>query len=223
MVATAQTAAFFDMDRTLLSESSTLLWIRYMRARGELPVSYILRFLGAMVRYQLGQLDMVEMTRRLAKDLAGEPEAQRATSTRRWVAEQVVNFVAPEGLRWLEAHRRRGDRVAMITASPEYTANALADHLAIPHEDVMATRFEVRNGRFTGRMIEPMVIGPGKLLAAQEYAVQNGIDLATSYFYTDSIADLPLLDAVGHPIAVNPDKPLLKLAEARGWDIVRFY
>ena len=83
MVAAMRTAAFFDMDRTLLSESSTLLWIRYMRERGELPVSYILRFVGAMVRYQLGQLDMVEMTRRLAKDLAGEQEAQRATSTRR--------------------------------------------------------------------------------------------------------------------------------------------
>ena len=223
MVASPRTAAFFDMDRTLLSESSTLLWIRYMRERGELPVSYVLRFVGAMVRYQLGQLDMVEMTRRLAKDLAGESEIQRAASTRRWVADQVVNFVAPEGRRWLDAHRKRGDRVAMITASPAYTADALAEHLAIPVEDVMATRFEVRNGRFTGRMIEPMVIGEGKLSAAQEYAARNGIDLASSYFYTDSIADLALLEKVGYPVAVNPDRPLLKVAEARGWDVVRFY
>lgn len=217
------TAAFFDMDRTLLSDSSTLLWIRYMRERGELPLNYILRFVGAMVRYQLGQLDMVEMTRRLAKDLAGESEAQRAMSTRRWVAEQVVNFVAPEAQRWLDAHRKRGHRVAMITASPAYTATALAEFLEIPDEDVMATRFEVRNGRFTGLMLEPMVIGPGKLAAAQAYAARHDIDLGASFFYTDSIADLALLEQVGHPVAVNPDRPLLKLAEERGWDIVRFY
>ncbi len=111
----------------------------------------------------------------------------------------------------------------MITASPAYTANALAEHLAIPDEDVMATRFEVRNGRFTGRMLEPMVIGEGKLAAAQEYATRHSIDLSASFFYTDSIADLPLLEHIGHPVAVNADKPLLKLAEARGWDIVRFY
>lgn len=194
-----------------------------MRERGELPASYALRFLGAMVRYKLGQLDMADLTRRLAKDLAGESEVQRANSTRRWVTEQVVNFVAPEGKRWLDAHRKHGHRVAMITASPAYTATALAEHLAIPEDDVMATRFEVRNGRFTGRMLEPMVIGRGKLTAAQEYAAIHDIDLNASFFYTDSIADLPLLEQVGHPVAVNPDRPLLKLAEERGWDIVRFY
>lgn len=223
MVTTMQTAAFFDMDRTLLSSSSTTLWIKYMRERGELPARDILRFVGALVRYSAGRLDMADLTRRLAKELAGQPESERVSSTRRWVAEQVVNFVAPEGRRWVDAHRKRGHRVALITASPAYTANALAEHLAIPDEDVMATRFEVRNGRFTGRMLEPMVIGEGKLTAAQEYAALHGIDLAASFFYTDSIADLPLLLEVGHPVAVNPDRPLLKLALERGWDIVRFY
>jgi len=135
----------------------------------------------------------------------------------------VVNFVAPEAQRWLDAHRKRGHRVAMITASPAYTATALAEFLEIPDEDVMATRFEVRNGRFTGLMLEPMVIGPGKLAAAQAYAARHDIDLGASFFYTDSIADLALLEQVGHPVAVNPDRPLLKVAEERGWDIVRFY
>lgn len=223
MVGSPLTAAFFDMDRTLLSDSSTLLWVRYMRARGELPALELMRYLGAVIRYSVGQLDMADLTRRLAKELAGQPEIERMSLTRRWVADQVVNFVAPEGRRWLDAHRKRGHRVAMITASPAYTADALAEHLAIPVEDVMATRFEVRNGRFTGRMIEPMVIGEGKLSAAQEYAARNGIDLAASYFYTDSIADLALLEKVGHPVAVNPDRQLLKVAEAHGWHIVRFY
>lgn len=223
MTANVQTAAFFDMDRTLLSESSTTLWVRYMRQRGELPVSFMLRFLGALVRYKLDLLDMADLTRRLAKDLTGQLEAERIDATRRWVADQVVQFVAPEGRRWLAAHRERGHRVALITASPSYTANALADHLSIPGEDVMGTEFEVRNGRFTGRMIEPMVIGEGKLAAAEAYAARHGIDLRASYFYTDSIADKALLEKVGHPVAVNPDRPLRKLAEERGWNIVSFY
>jgi putative phosphoserine phosphatase/1-acylglycerol-3-phosphate O-acyltransferase len=222
-VTATQTAAFFDMDRTLLSASSTALWIKYMRARGELPAREVMRYLGALLRYKLDRLDMVELTRRLAKDLAGQLETERVTSTRGWVAEQVVQFVAPEGRRWLAAHRQRGHRVALITASPAYTASALAEHLSIPVEDVMGTRFEVRNGRFTGKMLEPMVIGEGKLAAAQEYAERHGVDLATSYFYTDSIADRPLLEQVGHPVAVNPDRALKQLAQARGWDVVYFY
>lgn len=211
------------MDRTLLVKSSTTLWIRYMRERGELPAREIVRFLGALLRYKLDQLDMAELTRGLAKELAGQPESERIDTTRRWVAEQVVQFVAPEGRRWLAGHRSRGHRVALITASPSYTATALAEHLDIADEDVMGTGFEVRNGRFTGRMIEPMVIGEGKLAAAQAYAERHQIDLQASYFYTDSIADLPLLEKVGYPVAVNPDRPLLKLAEQRGWDVVYFY
>ena len=90
-------------------------------------------------------------------------------------------------------------------------------------EDVLATRFEVHNGRFTGRMLEPMLYGAGKLSAAAAYARHHGLNLAASFFYTDSISDLPLLENVGHPVAVNPDRSLRRLAETKGWSIVRFY
>lgn len=216
-------AAFFDMDKTLLSGSSAVLLVRYMRKRGELARQDVMRFLSAMLRYKMGRLDMIETTRALVRELAGQSEAERIAHTSQWFREHLIDYVTEEGRRWVEGHRRLGHRVALITASPSYTAEQLAEHLGMANEDVMATRFEVEHGLFTGRMLEPMIYGQGKLEAARAYAQQHGVDLQRSYFYTDSIADLPLLEMVGYPVAVNPDRPLRRLARNRGWSVVRFY
>ncbi|MEI2692793.1 MAG: HAD family hydrolase [Anaerolineae bacterium] len=216
-------AAFFDMDKTLLSASSAVLQVRYMVKRGELARQEVIRFISALLRYKMGRLDMVETTRAIVREMAGQSEAERIDHTRQWFEEHLIDYVTEEGRRWVAAHRRLGHRVAMITASPSYTADQLAEHLGMASEDVMATRFEVARGRFTGRMLEPMIYGQGKLAIAQEYAQRHGVDLGHSYFYTDSIADLPLLEMVGYPVAVNPDRSLHRLAKAKGWSIVRFY
>ncbi len=223
IVATNDVGAFFDMDKTLLSVSSATLWARHMRERGALPLGDLLRIVGALVRYKLGLLDMAETTRRFVLELAGQSEDLHEANTRRWVADQLVNYVAEEGRHWVKSHRRLGHRVAMITASPWYTADPLARALGLAPEDVLATRFEVKNGLFTGRLLEPMLYGAGKLSAAAAYARRHGLNLAASFFYTDSISDLPLLENVGHPVAVNPDRSLRRLAETKGWSIVRFY
>ena len=156
-------------------------------------------------------------------ELAGQSEDLHEANTRRWVAEQLVNYVAEEGRHWVESHRRLGHRVALITASPWYTADPLARALGMAPEDVLATRFEVHNGRFTGRMLEPMLYGAGKLSAAASYARHHWLNLAASFLSTDSISALPLLDNVGHPVAVNPDPSLRRLAETKGFSKHRFY
>lgn len=219
----SEIAAFFDMDKTLLSASSAVLLARYMQKRGELARQDAVRFLRAMLSYKLGRLDMIEATRQIVRELAGHSEADRIAYTRQWFTEHLIDYVTEEGRRWVDGHRRLGHRVALITASPSYTAAQLAEHLGMAEEDVMATRFEVRHGLFTGRMLEPMIYGEGKLEAARTYAAVHHVDLARSYFYTDSIADRPLLDMVGYPVAVNPDRSLRRLAKDRGWAIVRFY
>jgi putative phosphoserine phosphatase/1-acylglycerol-3-phosphate O-acyltransferase len=216
-------AAYFDMDRTLLSDSSSLLWMRYMRQRGELTTRQLFHLAPVLLRYKLGLLDIPALTRSLVADLTGHPEAERVAFTRRWFDEQLVDYVAEEGRRVLETHRQWGHRLVIITASPIYTASPLAEHLQIAPDDVLATRVEVRNGHFTGRVVEPMCYREGKLQWAERHAARHGIELASSYFYTDSIDDLSLLERVGHPIAVNPDKPLQRQAEQRGWPVVRFY
>lgn len=216
-------AAFFDMDRTLLSDSSSFLMIRYLRDRGEISGREILRLLAVLLRYRLGILDIPTLTRRLVADLAGQREADRIAFSQRWFDEQLVYYVAARGREFLERHRQAGHRLALITASPNYTADPLAAYLQISPDDVLATRFEVQDGHFTGRVVEPLCFREGKLYWARRYAAAHGIDLSASYFYTDSIDDLPLLEAVGFPVAVNPDKPLRKLALRRGWPIVQFY
>jgi putative phosphoserine phosphatase/1-acylglycerol-3-phosphate O-acyltransferase len=87
---------------------------------------------------------------------------------------------------------------------------------------VICTRLEVADGRFTGRIVEPICHGRGKLYWARRFCTEKGIDLAGSYFYTDSIRDLPTLEAVGHPRPVNPDRQLLREARQRGWPVQRF-
>lgn len=216
-------AAFFDMDKTLLSASSAVLMARYMRKRGELAWRDAMRALSAMLRYKMGRLDMIETTRQIVSEFAGHSEAERIAYTRQWFQEHLIDYVTEEGRRWVEGHRRLGHRVALITASPNYTAAELAGHLGMGDEDVMATRFEVASGRFTGRLLEPMIYGQGKLDAARAYAAAHAVDLRRSYFYTDSIADLPLLEMVGFPVAVNPDRRLRHTALARGWSVVNFY
>lgn len=216
-------AAFFDMDRTLLSDSSSVLWARYLRERGELSLGDMMGLGLIMLRHRLGMLDMVATTRKLVATLAERAEMEHIALTRLWFRDVVAGYVAAEGRRWLEGHRRLGHRIALITASPNYVADELATYLGLSPQDVLATRFEVRNGLFTGQLVEPMVYGQGKVEAAQAYALRHGLDLAASYFYTDSIVDLPLLNVVGHPVAVNPDPPLRRMAKEQGWPVVRFY
>ena len=216
VAATNEVGAFFDMDKTLLSVSSATLWARH---RVNAASCRWVISCGSSARWcaiSSGSLDMAETTRRFVLELAGQSEDMHEAKTRRWVADQLVNYVAEEGRHWVKSHRRLGHRVALITASPWYTADPLARAFGMAPEDVLATRFEVENGQFTGRMLEPMLYGAGKLSAAAAYARHHGLNLAASFFYTDSISDLPLLENVGHPVAVNPDRSLRRLAETQG-------
>lgn len=215
--------AFFDMDRTLLTESSTLLMVRYMRRRQLLQRREVMWLMWARVRLKLGLADIPTITRQMVQSMAGSPEAEQVAFARRWFQEQLIHYVSEVGRHRVADHRARGHRLAVITGSPVYTADPLAQHLEISSEDVLATRFEVEGGRFTGRLVEPMCYQEGKLAYAQAYANRHGLDLSASYFYTDSIDDLSLLERVGHPVAVNPDSALLKLAQERAWPVVSFY
>jgi len=107
--------------------------------------------------------------------------------------------------------------LVVLSAASVYVVKPLAERLNIP--DYLCTYLEVKDGRFTGRLVEPVCFGPGKLLLAEEFAARNSIDLGQSYFYSDGYEDLPMLERVGHPVAVNPDRRLRRLAERRGWPI----
>jgi HAD superfamily hydrolase (TIGR01490 family) len=140
----------------------------------------------------------------------------------RWFAEDVLAHVTERGRQRLAEHQAQGHILGIVSASTQYAVGPLAAHLGIPGQYV-STHVESQDSRLSGRIVPPLCYGEGKVVWAERFAAKHGADLSASYFYTDSVTDLPLLERVGHPVAVNPDPKLRRLAKQRGWPIEIFY
>lgn len=211
-------AAFFDIDGTLLSVHTAPLYARYLYRMGEARKRDLLRTLFHMVQYRLNQLDLETALTRAGDLIAGRSETEEAERAAAWYRQQIRQYLVPEICARLEGHRKNGDMVALLTTTTPYLALPLAEDLGVEH--VLATRLEVRDGYFTGRAIGPICYGKGKLVWARRFARERGIDLGASYFYTDSITDLPVLESVGHPRVVRPDLLLARESRRRGWPVL---
>lgn len=210
-------AAFFDMDRTVLRVNSGTHWMRYLRRRGEISRWQFVRAVGWALKYKLAVLDIETLSRRLVMTLCGEDEDEMRQKCRHWFAEEIVHTIAAPAREAIRAHRQRGDRLALLTAATPYIADLVAEALEL--EGVLCSRLEVERGKFTGRIVEPLCFGDGKVELAQAWAQERGLDLGAATFYTDSYNDLPMLNRVGVPVAVNPDPRLRRVALQRGWAI----
>jgi HAD superfamily hydrolase (TIGR01490 family) len=211
----------FDMDRTLLSRESASLYVRYQRRIGEASAIDLLRTLGWVAQYTLGVLDHVKVAKKVIRTLEGMPEHVMAARCEAWFASDVERYITDAGRSAVAEHLASGDLCAIVTGASLYASRPLADRLGIAH--VVCSRFEVGDqGRFTGRAEEPLCFGEGKLERARRFAEERGVDLASAVFYTDSITDLPLLEAVGEPVCVNADPRLTRLAKRRGWRLERW-
>ncbi|HEY65599.1 MAG TPA: HAD family hydrolase [Caldilineae bacterium] len=214
-------AAFFDLDYTILRSSSGRLFVRYLRQKGMISRRQEMAIATWSAFYMFRLIDYPRLMSRLIADIMGQDEASMWTLCQRWFDEMVVHYISANAREAIARHKAQGHLVAIVTASTPYAATPVAEHLGLDG-NVLATRLEVRNGRFTGRVLGPACYGQGKVYWAERYAEEHGADLTRSYFYTDSANDLPLLERVGHPIAVNPDRRLRRIARARGWSIVSF-
>ena len=132
----------------------------------------------------------------------------------------ILPRVYPEMLRTAYAHQDAGRRAYIVTAASHNVAELVAHALVM--DGGVGTHYEIADGVYTGRIIGPMNYGEGKAEALRRMAADDGIDLSASYAYSDSESDLPMLRAVGHPVVVNPDAELLRVARAEGWEIMRF-
>jgi HAD superfamily hydrolase (TIGR01490 family) len=179
------------------------------------------RVLWWVAQYTAGVIDAPAVAGRALKWFAGTHEETLAARCEDWFHADVLQHVSDAGRRTVERHRVSGDVVAIVTGASPYSARPLARHLGIEH--VVASELEVGpDGRFTGRYLEPLCYGDGKLTRARGLAEKLGFALAEATFYTDSLTDLPLLEAVRTPVAVNPDVRLARLARRRGWRIERW-
>jgi HAD superfamily hydrolase (TIGR01490 family) len=212
-------AAFFDVDGTLIARNSAPLYMRHLRRTGRARRRDIARTLYFLARYKLGLLDIERAVAVSLSWIQGRDEDAVRDDCAAWYASTIRPYVYPAMAATVEAHRRAGHVLAIMTSATRYLAGPLAADLGIPH--LLVTQLVVRDGRFTGEAVRPVCYGEGKAFWAERFADAEGVDLRRSYFYTDSITDVPLLERVGEPRVVNPDPRLRRVASRRGWPTVQ--
>lgn len=211
--------AFFDLDRTLIAANSGTLWVRRELALGHIGRWQAVRALLWIASYQLGLATMEDALRRAIAMLEGLPERDLRERTSAFYAEQVRALYRPGARRAIDQHREQGDHLVLCTASSLYLSEWVAQELGF--DEMLCNRFEVdARGLHTGRSLGDVCFGAGKLRLAQAYAQRHRVPLAECAFYTDSYSDVPMLEAVGRPVAVNPDRRLRRRARRQGWPVV---
>ncbi len=220
---TVTEAAFFDLDKTIIAKSSTLAFTKPMFKAGMLNRRTLAKAGIAQAYYQLFGADHEQLERvkaEMASLTAGWDRDEIVAMVEETVSGIVPPLVFAEALAIIESHRGKGRRIIVVSSSPEEIVQPLCRYLAI--DEVIATRAEVGpDGKYTGQIAQ-YAYGPGKAVAMAELAERDGIDLAASYAYSDSATDIPMLELVGHPVAVNPDAELEKHAKEKGWEIRTF-
>jgi HAD superfamily hydrolase (TIGR01490 family) len=210
--------AFFDLDRTILSVNSGVLWIKAEWRDGRLSVWQGLEAAFWLVRYSLGTAGLEDALRKSVGTLKGDLESELAARTQAFYEREVQGLVRPGARESLATHRQAGDRLVLLTASSNYLSEPISRALEL--DDFVCNAFEVdADGRYTGHPVEPICYGQGKVERARAYAETAGVALSECTFYSDSASDLPMLEVVGRPVAVNPDPQLLRVARRRGWPV----
>ena len=216
-------AAFFDLDKTVIATSSVMALGGTLYREGLISKRTIARGLYAQVIYLLVGADDEKMERMREAMLAltrGWDQARVKQIVRETLVDVLTPIIYAEALELIEEHRLAGRKTVIVSSSPIETVEPIGEHLGV--DDVIATRARLdADGRYTGEL-EFYAYGAHKAEAIREMAVAEGLDLAGSYAYSDSITDLPMLELVGHPVAVNPDRELTRVAREREWDVRYF-
>jgi HAD superfamily hydrolase (TIGR01490 family) len=214
-------AAFFDLDRTLIRRSSMLALAPALRRQGLIGW-------GALARASVWHA--VYLVRGVSSRELAQAADQTFRLMRGWPVDELHALIAkeieplaalafPDAIRRMRDHQARGEPTVVVSASLIDLVEPLAKRLGL--DGAIASRAEARDGRFTGTA-ETFLHGNAKAEAVRTYAAEHGIDLARSSAYTDSRSDIELLQVVGHPYAVNPDRALEKIARERGWPLLHF-
>ncbi|MFF0818486.1 HAD-IB family hydrolase [Rhodococcus sp. NPDC003318] len=215
-------AAFFDLDKTIIAKSSTLAFSRPFFDQGLINRRSVLKSSYAQFLFLFSGADH-DQTERMRTHLTNMCAGWDVDQVRAIVAETLHDIVDPlvfaEAADLIADHKARGHDVVVVSASGEEVVTPIARMVGADHS--AATRMTVENGKFTGGL-DFYCYGDGKADVIRELAAVHGYDLTRCFAYSDSSTDLPMLDAVGHPTAVNPDRSLRKIAAEKGWPMLTF-
>lgn len=210
--------AIFDLDRTLLDIHSGFAWVRHELALGHIGFGFGMWIASWMMREQIGRSEGFDgVQERAIQEWAGQSEKELMIRSRRFAETSLVPRLRPGAREVIASHRARGDRMVMATASTTYLAGPIAERWGL--ELIAATELDVQGGRLTGK-IARSALGGHKVARVQAWAEAEGIELSRCQAYTDSWHDEGLLDVVGYPVAVNPDRRLRQTAQLRNWVVV---
>jgi HAD superfamily hydrolase (TIGR01490 family) len=222
VVATARAAAFFDLDKTVIAKSSTLAFGRPFYKGGLINRRTVLRSSVAHFLFLVGGADADQMDRMrdyLKALCVGWDVQQVRDIVDETLHELIDPLIYEEAVALIAEHQAAGRDVVIVSSSGAEVVEPVGEMLGV--DRVVATRMVVVDGKYTGE-IEFYAYGEGKAEAIRELAMSEGYDLSASYAYSDSATDLPMLQAVGHPTAVNPDRALRKAARANEWQVLEF-
>lgn len=215
----------FDLDNTLLNGDSDYAWAQFLIEKGVLErAAYEARNLEFYDRYKAGTLDIQEFLDFQLAPLARYPRVQLDAWHREFMQQTIEPMIAARALALIEAHRIRDRTMAIVTATNTFITRPIASHLRIPH--LIGTEIEEIDGRFTGRPTGTPSFREGKIVRVEQWLATLGRTLAghrAVWFYSDSANDLPLLEMVSHPVAVDPDERLAAIATERGWPIISLH
>ena len=216
-------AAFFDLDKTVIAKASMVAFGRPLYDAGMISRWLIVRAMWSNTLFHYLGADEERMRKFRQSALritAGWDQALISAIVRDTLHEVIEPIVYDEALDLIREHQAAGRRVFIISASPEEIVAPLAQYLGV--DEAIASRAQLdEDGRYTGE-VEFWSYGPYKAEAIRDAAARHGIDLEASYAYSDSATDIPMLEAVGHPVAVNPDRDLARVAREREWEVQHF-
>ncbi len=216
------TIALFDLDHTLIADDSDALWGRFLVEQGVLDSEdYEREKQRFLSEYRQGRLDIEEFIRFALAPYAAHDYALLLQWRERFVEEKMRPLISDAARALLDRHRDAGHVLLIVTATNEFLTRPIAELLEVEH--FLATPMERINGNYTGRTAGPPCFREGKLFYLERWLEANEHDLEGSWFYSDSHNDLPLLERVSNPVAVNPDETLRRIAGERDWPVVSLH
>ncbi|MFB4369572.1 MULTISPECIES: HAD family phosphatase [unclassified Pseudomonas] len=211
--------ALFDLDNTLLGGDSDHAWGDWLCERGILDgATYKARNDAFYQDYLAGRLNITDYLNFTLAIFGRTEMAQLDAWHREFMAECIEPIILPKALELLDKHRAAGDKLVIITATNRFVTAPIAARLGV--DTLLATECEMVDGRYTGRTTDVPCFKEGKVIRLNRWMQENGYTLDGATFYSDSMNDLPLLEQVAHPVAVDPDPNLLAEAQKRGWPVM---
>jgi len=215
-----QVTAMFDFDGTIISGYSALVFLQDAMLKRETGSEELTSIVSALTQFGRGKISFSSLMDVHARQLAGQSEATYTAQAEQLFRRKIARLIYPEARRLIDAHRAKGHTIAIISSATRYQVEPAAQELDIEH--IYTTGLGVHEGLFTGEVIKPTCFGPGKVSAAKKLTRKVKGKLSNSFFYSDSTDDLELLEAVGNPVALNPNKKLRVTARDAGWPSVTF-